>query len=190
MPKKSHTPLQAGLPRTIAALVVLPSIGVATGMHYSPEFRAMVEERAPGATDALSKLTGASYSSSQDPEKKKESTKSTLPEHFEDIPDILQRIENSSEQTQKSSEVGSSSGSSSPPDAAGSLAAMIGLKDKVESGATEAAANAEDLAKKVNGTVKSAMKYGKDSPASESSPESSLLRESVYNHPFQAFRHR
>lgn len=80
-------PLEAGLPRTVAAVVLLPSVATAAGMHYSADFRAAVEERAPGASDALSKLTGGDYGA------RGKLTGSTLPEHFEELPTLLRRIE-------------------------------------------------------------------------------------------------
>lgn len=83
---RAQQPLESGVPRTLAGLVVVPTAATAVGMHYSSDFRATVEERLPGACEALSKITGVDYINGG-------RTGPTLPDHFDRVPDILQRIE-------------------------------------------------------------------------------------------------
>jgi Mitochondrial inner membrane protein len=87
--RQAHEPetLESGVPRTLATLVVLPTTALAAGMHFIPDFRAMVEEQLPGSTDTLSKVTGTDYAR-VDPDREW----STLPDNYEKLPDLMDRI--------------------------------------------------------------------------------------------------
>jgi Mitochondrial inner membrane protein len=87
--RQAHEPetLESGVPRTLATLVVLPTTALAAGMHFIPDFRAMVEEQLPGSTDTLSKVTGTDYAR-VDPDRES----STLPDNYEKLPDLMDRI--------------------------------------------------------------------------------------------------
>lgn len=84
--------LEAGAGRTAVGLVVLPSLSVAAGMHYLPDFRALVEETFPGATEALTNVTGVDYAASTAAADQERKGRSNLPPNYEKLPDIMNRI--------------------------------------------------------------------------------------------------
>jgi hypothetical protein len=87
--------LSAGLPRTLLTVVSVPVVAVAVGMHYSPELRSQVNRLVPGASDALSKLTHADYSSSKTPDPSADHVRSAkMKPHneYESLPELLTRV--------------------------------------------------------------------------------------------------
>jgi Mitochondrial inner membrane protein len=78
--------LTAGVPRNLVALVAAPTVAVATGMHFNPDFRRRVESSVPGASAALAKITQGPYGN------EKAAAKTNLPSSYENIPDLLARI--------------------------------------------------------------------------------------------------
>lgn len=152
--------MEAGVPRTVATVVVLPTVAVAAGMHFSPEFRTLVDENVPGAVDALSKATGVDYDKASTADAADAKKGSTLPESYETLPGLLKRIGDEEKEVAKAGAGKPSTGKTGGPTASeanqDAAAFMAKAKAAASNGAAEASSNAAKLAEKAAAAAKSA----------------------------------
>lgn len=149
--------LEAGVPRTVTTVVVLPTVAVAAGMHFNPEFRSFVDGNVPGASEALSKVTGVDYKKDASPQVPSGATGSTLPESYDTLPELLKRIGDDESKNKKGQDGKNPGGEASRTSPAIDAATVYEkAKAAASNGASEASANAANLAEKAGTAAKSA----------------------------------